>query len=226
MIARFIARAALPLFLGGLSCAYAATVGESLQFVSRSADYVELKNSDAIALDLRYATANNFTGKNLYGVFNRAFLHKIAADKLAHAAANLKAAQPKYRLLILDALRPRSVQYLLWEKVRGTDQQKYVANPKGGSIHNFGFAVDITIVDASGKELDMGTAFDDFTPLAQPVLEEQFLKSGRLTQQQIQNRHLLRKVMEDAGFIQLPLEWWHFEALAKTEVKKNYFIVE
>lgn len=206
--------------------AYAASVSDSLQFVTTSPDFIEINDSDAIALDLRYATTNNFTGKNLYGVFSRAFLHKIAADKLARAAAKLKAIQPKYKLIVFDALRPRSVQYLLWDKVKGTKQQRYVANPQSGSIHNFGFALDLSILDETGKELDMGTPFDDFTTLAQPAQEEQFLESGRLTQQQLQNRRLLRKVMEDAGFIQLPLEWWHFDALPKIEVKKNYSIVE
>lgn len=214
------------LLLGVISSTCAATVDESLKSVRSSGDYVEIKNSDEIVLDLRYATTNNFTGQNLYGVFNRAFLRKSAAEKLHRAGANLNVVKPKYRLLIFDALRPRSVQYLLWNKVKGTDQQKYVANPQGGSIHNFGLAVDLSVVDETGRELDMGTAFDDFTALAQPALEEKFLESGKLTQQQLQNRLLLRKAMEDAGFIQLPLEWWHFDALPKAEVKKNYSIVE
>lgn len=178
---------------------FATTVGESLQSVSVSTDYVEIKNSDAIVLDLRYATTNNFVGRNLYGVFNRAYLQKLAAEKLDRASANLKIAQPKYKLLIFDALRPRSVQHLLWDKVKGTDQQKYVANPQSGSIHNYGFAVDLSIVDESGKELDMGTAFDDFSALAQPVREEKFLESGKITLQQLQNRRLLRKAMEDGN---------------------------
>ncbi len=217
---------ALFLLLGYIPTVFATTVGESLQTVSTSNDYVEVKGTDAIVLELRYASTNNFTGRNLYGVFNRAYLQKSAAKKLTRASANLKAIQPKYKLLIFDALRPRSVQYLLWDKVKGTDQQKYVANPQSGSIHNYGFAVDLSVVDESAKELDMGTSFDDFTALAQPAQEEKFLESGKLTQQQLQNRRLLRKAMEDAGFIQLPLEWWHFDALPKAEVKKNYSIVE
>jgi D-alanyl-D-alanine dipeptidase len=214
------------LLMGVISVVSATTVGESLQTVSTSINYIEVKSTDAIALELRYATTNNFTGQNLYGVFNHAYLQKSAAEKLIRAAANLKMVQPKYKLLIFDVLRPRSVQHLLWNKVKGTDQQKYVANPQTGSIHNYGFAVDLSIVDESGKELDMGTAFDDFTALAQPAQEEKFLESGKLTQQQLQNRRLLRKAMEDAGFIQLSLEWWHFDALPKAEVKKNYSIVE
>lgn len=214
------------LLLGVAPSAYTATIDESIRFITSSSEYVEIRNSDLVLLDLRYATTNNFTGQNLYGNFDHAFLHKEAADKLARAASNLHAVQPDYRLVIFDALRPRSVQYQLWNVVKDTGKQKYVANPKGGSIHNFGFAVDLSIVDGKGKELDMGTPFDDFTDLAQPRLEKKYVSLGKLTQQQLQNRLLLRKVMQDAGFIQLPIEWWHFDALSRVEVKKNYSIVE
>lgn len=203
-----------------------ATVHDSATFIAASPEYVELKPSDNLAIDLKYATADNFVGQNLYGDFNRAYLHKLAAEKLVRAISNLAAVNPKYKLVIYDALRPRSVQYVLWDKVKGTDKQKYVANPKGGSIHNYGFALDISILDETGKPLDMGTPFDDFTDLAQPQLEQQFLKAGKLTERRIQNRLMLRKVMQDAGFIQLPVEWWHYDALPKTELKSRYKIVE
>ena len=211
------------LFMAG---ACAATVQDSLAYVSASRDFVELKAEGGLAIDLKYASTDNFVGQNLYGVFNKAYLHRIAADKLAQALKNLAAINPRYRLVVYDALRPRSVQYLLWDKVKGTDKQKYVANPRGGSIHNYGFALDISILDELGKALDMGTPLDDFTDLAQPQLEQQFLKAGKLTAQQVNNRLLLRRVMEGAGFIQLPLEWWHYDALPKTELKSRFRIVE
>lgn len=204
----------------------AATVNESMALISSSPDFVEISPADGVALDLRYATKNNFVGRNLYGEFNSAFLHEIAATKILKAVAHLKLIKPKYRLVIFDALRPRSVQMILWKVVKGTDKQRYVANPRGGSIHNFGFAVDISVLDESGKELDMGTAFDDFTELSQPRYEQRFKKEGRLTETQIRNRQLLRDVMEKAGFIQLPVEWWHFDALPKGEVKRKYKIIE
>lgn len=206
--------------------AWAATVAESMRFVSSSPEYVEIGIADGVAVDLRYATTNNFTGLNLYGEFDRAFLHKIAAAKLLRAVERLGLIEPEYRLVIFDALRPRSVQWVLWENVVGTDQQKYVANPKGGSIHNFGFAVDLSILDGAGRELNMGTPFDDFTPLAQPRYEEKFLKEGRLTGAQVANRRLLRRVMEEAGFNALRLEWWHFNALPRSDVKAKYKIIE
>lgn len=206
--------------------AYAATVQESLQFVSASGEYIEQKSVNGLTIDLKYASANNFVGQNMYGAFNKAYLHRIAAAKLAKAIKNLEGISPKFKLIVYDALRPRSVQFILWDKVKGSEQEKYVANPKGGSIHNYGFALDISIVDESGKELDMGTPYDDFTELAQPRFEEKFLQLGKLNAQQIINRRLLRKVMEDAGFIQLPLEWWHFDALPKAEVRTKFRIVE
>jgi D-alanyl-D-alanine dipeptidase len=118
------------------------------------------------------------------------------------------------------------VQFQLWDHVKGTDQQQYVADPKIGSIHNYGFAVDLTILDAEGRELDMGTAFDEFTPLAEPRREEEFLRQGRLTALHLENRLLLRRVMEGAEFTTLAIEWWHFDALPKSEVIGKYPRVE
>jgi zinc D-Ala-D-Ala dipeptidase len=211
---------------GCLLGVHSATVEESLRRVSSSQTYVEIKGDSNLAIDLKYASVDNFMAFNLYGDFNKAYLHRIAAEKLALAAKKLAAVHPKWKLAVYDALRPRSVQYLLWDKVKGTDKEPYVANPKGGSIHNFGFAVDLTLLDESGIPLDMGTAFDDFSSLAQPRLEAGFLKAGKLSRDQVDNRVLLRGIMESAGFIPLPLEWWHFDALPKAEVKSKYKIVE
>lgn len=203
-----------------------ATVMESVRFITSSPEFVQIGASDGVAVELRYSTTDNFVGMNLYDEFDGVFLHKIAAKKLFSAVERLRSINPGYRLVIFDALRPRSVQKILWKKVEGTDKEKYVANPSGGSIHNFGFAVDISVLDETGKELDMGTAFDDFNELSQPRLEERFLRDGVLTKKHINNRRLLRRVMTEAGFIQLPLEWWHFDALSKSEVKMKYRIVE
>jgi D-alanyl-D-alanine dipeptidase len=214
------------LIISAAAPAGAATVEESMRFVAASPEYVEIGVPDGVAVDLRYATTNNFVGLDLYGEFDRAFLHEIAAAKLLEAVERLRRINPDYRLVIFDALRPRSVQTILWKKVEGTDKQRYVANPRGGSIHNFGFAVDISILDEAGRELDMGTGFDAFAAASQPRYEDRFLKEGRLTATQIANRRLLRRVMEEAGFIQLPVEWWHFDALPKSEVKAKYRIIE
>jgi zinc D-Ala-D-Ala dipeptidase len=217
----------LAMFAVGIPLAsYAASISESLKSVQSSKEYIEIVPSPGLVIDLRYASRNNFMGRNLYGEFNRAHLHRISADKLGKAVQNLRATYPKYQLVIFDALRPRSVQYVLWDQVKGTDKETYVANPKGGSIHNYGFALDLSVLDENGKELDMGTPYDDFTPLSQPQLETKYLKAGRLSDEQLRNRRILRHAMEEAGFIQLPVEWWHYDALPKTEVRGRYKIVE
>ena len=139
-----------------------ATPEDSLTQLQANPDYVDLAGMPGIKVDLRYATTNNFTGNNIYGGFNHAFLHKAAADKLRSAAAGLQQQHPGWQLLIYDAARPRSAQQQLWQLVVGTDKQRYVANPAKGPIHNYGFAVDLGVVDDQGRELDMGTGFDSF----------------------------------------------------------------
>lgn len=199
---------------------------ESLKEVQSRKEFIEITPSSKVTLDLRYATTNNFTGINIYGVFDKAFLHFKAAEKLFKALDYLEQSYPGYKLILFDALRPRSVQYKLWGYVVGTEQEKYVADPKTGSMHNYGFAVDLSVLDNKGNELDMGTPFDEFSELSQPQLESQFLKEGKITQKHVDNRMILRDVMTKAGFIQLPHEWWHYDALPKSDVKTLYKIVE
>jgi D-alanyl-D-alanine dipeptidase len=189
-------------------------------------DFVDVGQIEGIRVDLRYASEKNFTGENLYGGHRLAFLHRDAAAKLEGAAALLQALKPGWNILVLDALRPLETQKRLWEKVKGTGLEKYVADPKKGSTHNYGFAVDATLVDSNGLEVDMGTPYDSFEPLAQPKLELALLREGKLTAAQLENRRLLREVMEMNGFKQLPIEWWHFDALAKEEVRHRYPVVE
>ena len=187
---------------------------------------VNMGNIPGLQFDIRYAGVNNFTGRNLYGDYNYCFLHKVAAAKIKKALLNLKKRRPGWRLLIFDCLRPRSVQKQLWKVVKGTSQQPYVADPAKGSIHNYGFAIDLSLADDKGKEIDMGTEYDNFTTLARPTHESVYLKKGKLTSQHIVNRKILRKVMTDAGFIQLPYEWWHYDALPGPAVRRNHRIVE
>jgi len=199
---------------------------ELIKYFEGSPDYVDVKAGEFIDMDIQYASENNFAGINLYGDYNSCYLHREAAQKLIAASELLGKSRPGWKLLLFDCLRPRRVQKILYEKVKGTPQQSYVANPAKGSIHNYGFAVDLSIVDEKGAEIDMGTPFDAFTKLSRPSMEEKFLKEGKLTDKQLENRKILRSVMEKAGFIQLPVEWWHFDALPKTEVKTKYKIIE
>lgn len=204
----------------------AAEPEASLAQLQGNPDFVDLATVPGVKVDLRYATTNNFTGSNIYGGFNHAFLHRIATDKLRAAAASLQQQHPGWQLLVYDAARPRSAQRQLWQLVVGTDKQRYVANPAKGSIHNYGFAVDLGIVGQDGHELDMGTGFDSFEPVSQPALEDKYLRGGQLSAAQLANRKVLRGVMQQAGFIQLPLEWWHFDALPSADVHQRYHIIE
>lgn len=189
--------------------------------------FVDVQSIDStIMVELKYADTANFMGKAVYGELKKCYLRPEAAGKLARANRLLKEIDPQLSLLVLDGLRPRHIQRIMWDIVKNTPMRHYVANPEWGSMHNYGCAVDITIADASGKRLDMGTPVDHFGPLAQVRLEQEYLKSGALTRDQINNRLLLRKVMTDAGFYPIPIEWWHFEAFSKKHIRKTYSIVE
>jgi D-alanyl-D-alanine dipeptidase len=204
----------------------AEQVIRSLSFLNKNSDFIELHNGDGFRIDLRYASTNNFVGHDMYGPFRQAFLHRIAAAKLSDAFRVLRETNPSFGFVIFDALRPRSVQRVLWDHVKGTEGEGYIANPDKGSLHNFGFAVDLSVIDGEGRELDMGAGYDDFRPIAQPKLENEFHAQGLLTDLQIHNRRILRNAMEAAGFIQLAHEWWHFDAFTRAEVSDSFQIVE
>lgn len=188
---------------------------------------VDVQTVDPLLLvDLKYARNDNFMGENVYGGLRKGYLHPEPAEKLGKAHALLKERDPDLGLLLVDGVRPRSVQWRMWEFVRNTPMQPYVADPARGSMHNFGAAVDVTIVKAGGVRLDMGTGVDHFGVLAQPREEKRLLMKGRLTAEQVANRRLLREVMLGAGFRPLSIEWWHFDALAKDEARRRYAIIE
>jgi D-alanyl-D-alanine dipeptidase len=173
-----------------------------------------------------YATKNNFVGENIYGNFNKPYAHYITDEKLQKANQELQKLRPGWKFKIYDALRPHSCQIKLWNKVKGTDQQGYVMNPQYGSIHSFGFALDITLVDEKGQEVDMGTPVDSFKDLSQPRYEQKYLATGELTEAQYRNRQVLRQSMVKAGFQTISNEWWHFEALPGKQVRSSYPIFD
>lgn len=188
-------------------------------------DYRHLSTIAGIGIDLRYATPHNFIGRDLYSPLDCAWLHREAAQAVERAAAWLAARGPGRTLLILDALRPHRVQEQLWEALAGTGLRMYLADPARGSIHSYGMAVDVTIVDEDGRELDMGTGFDDMTDLSHPALEPAMLAAGRLTAQQAANRQLLRDTMFGAGFVGINSEWWHFDCGDREAVRASYLRV-
>lgn len=151
-------------------------------------------------LDIRYATPDNFTGKTLYPAA-RCLLRRPVAERLARVAARLE--RQGLRLRLYDCYRPLSVQRAMWAAF---PRPGYVADPKGGSLHNRGAAVDVGLSAADGSELEMPTGFDAFDRRAHAGAKAGIPARLRA------RRDLLRAAMEAEGFIVNPREWWHFAA--------------
>lgn len=191
--------------------------------------YVNVKDVDkTIVVDLMYARADNFTGKVLYTDLKEAYLEKNAAKALARAQKLLRQAHPGYSLKVCDAARPMHIQARMWKVVEHTNKERYVSNPAhGGGLHNFGLAVDITVVDEHGKEIDMGTCVDYLGKKAHVTTEQQMIKNGVLTAKQVRNRKILRNAMTAAGFHVLGTEWWHFNYKTRAQCKaQGYKVIE
>jgi D-alanyl-D-alanine dipeptidase len=195
---------------------------QPVESISSHPDFRPLSSIAGIDVDLRYASANNFVGRDLYSPIDCAWLHRHAAKALEETVASLAAKRADLRLLVLDALRPQRVQEQLWAALQGTELLGYLANPVRGSIHSFGMAVDITLVDHDGRELDMGTPFDDLSERSHPALEAKMLARGELTTTQIDHRKLLRESMLQAGFHGISSEWWHFDCGDRDLVRSDY----
>ena len=196
------------------------------EYIASHPGFRPLSGIDGIAVDLRYATERNFVGHDLYGALDCAWLHRDAAAALEQAVLRLAQLAPGHRVLVLDALRPHRVQVELWDFLEGTNLREYVADPARGSIHSFGMAVDATLVDAQGRELDMGTGYDEMTELSHPRLEARHLASGELTADQHRHRELLRSAMYAGGFSGISNEWWHFELGDRQEVRARFLRVD
>jgi len=184
-------------------------------------DFRSLLSLAGIAIDLRYATPDNFLGRPLYGGLDCNFLRREAAAGLEAAVAWLAHKRPGYQLLVLDALRPQSVQETLFAELAGTPLELYLAHPERGSIHSFGMAVDATLLDPQGRECDMGTPFDDMSALSHPEFEAQHLAQGFLSAEQLSHRGWLRAAMLQAGFHAITTEWWHFDFGDRAAVRRD-----
>lgn len=180
-----------------------------------------------VMVDLKYSSGGNFTGRDLYGCLESAFAQPLMIKKLRLACRILSKKNPGYRFIVYDAARPLSCQRTLWNSLQMPENRKhiYVANPERGSIHNYGCAIDISIVNEKRIPIDMGTAFDFFGELAQPRCESSLLKAGKLRKEQVANRLLLRNCMRMAGFSGTSSEWWHFNACSLKQAKKSFVII-
>lgn len=188
-------------------------------------DFRSLDDIAGLEVDLRYAGTDNFVGHVLYGGLNCRYLHREAGAALERSIAWLAEHAPGHRLRVLDALRPHRIQVQLWNELAPA-MRAYLADPARGSIHSFGMAVDLTIVDPRGRELDMGAGFDEMTERSHPAKEAEHLASGLLSAQQVANRQLLRAAMAAGGFRGIRNEWWHFDLGDREMVRARFVRVE
>jgi D-alanyl-D-alanine dipeptidase len=184
-------------------------------------DFCHLRSLRGVSVDLRYAGVHNFAGRNLYGRLDCAWLRREAAEGLQRAADWLQAQHPGWRILVLDALRPQRVQEAIWVDVAGTPMQEYFANPERGSIHSFGMAVDVTLLDPQGREADMGSGFDEMSEASHPVLHEQLLAAGVLAPGHVALRLRLQQAMAQGGYSGIANEWWHFDHGDRDRVRRE-----
>ncbi len=154
--------------------------------------------------DMKYATNDNFLKEKVYNC-GECLLRLKTVNAIIKA--NTVFIKKGYRIKFFDCYRPLDIQKKMWSIV---SNPKYVADPAKGSIHNRGGAVDITLVDLEGNEVDMGTTFDFFG-------EKASHNYMMLSKEVIENRKLLKKIMEDAGFVSFDSEWWHYNL--KTALK-------
>jgi len=156
----------------------------------------------SIVTDMRYATTNNFVEEQMYDC-GRCFLRPEVAKAIQSAHKKLQT--QGLGLKMYDCFRPRPIQWKLWKKV---PDPRYVSDPRKGSMHNRGAAVDLTVVDSNGKELDMGTDFDFFGRRA-------YTTNMDLPQEILNNRKILQDALIEVGFRTIRTEWWHFAYTGK-----------
>ena len=178
---------------------------------------------DEIEVLLKYATEDNFVGQNMYGTLRKAFFRPHFAKKIVEAQRLLRERHSDYSLLIYDAARPLSVQKRMRKAVEGTALTAYVADGARGGRHNYGVAVDLTIIDGNGQPLDMGAPFDHFgreawigtdknTTLASyKAYVEWQRKEGIISDEAARNRTLLLEIMDAVGLRPYAKEWWHYQ---------------
>lgn len=200
-----------------------------IEFVFQKYDLVNIKSLDSsIQVDLRYADTNNFLGINLYDGLKNAYFNCETALRVCAAQYYLKQINPELSLVVLDASRPHHIQQIMWDSLKMPPREKlsYLSPPEETSLHNYGCAIDATLMNIkTGELLDMGTLYDYFHKLAQPVYEAHFLKTGELSKEAYENRLILRKVMQKARLKGINTEWWHFSMCTKAEAIAQFPLI-
>ncbi|MBI3519721.1 MAG: M15 family metallopeptidase [Bacteroidetes bacterium] len=180
-----------------------------------------------IRVVLHYSTSHNFLNKPLYNGLSDCYLPCDVAIKLCNADYFLNTQFPNYHIIVFDAVRPLHIQKQMWDELQMPAKEKinYLAHPNDISLHNYGAAVDVGIIGNNDKLLDMGTPFDFFGELSKPTNEKEFLLNGQLSQEALNNRLLLRYVMQKAGFTPITSEWWHFNSTSKQTAAVKYQLI-
>ncbi len=178
-----------------------ATIKKAIDYDSALWSDISFINSNII-VDMKYATRDNFVKEKMYEC-SRCFLRPEVAIAITKIQATLEL--QGLGLKMLDCFRPRPIQWKLWNKV---PDPRFVADPRKGSMHNRGVAVDLTLVDYNGKELNMGTPYDFFGP-------EAYSGYQHLPDSILERRKLLRNIMTAHGFKSITTEWWHFSWTGK-----------
>ena len=215
---------------------------QEVDFDKKMKEYglVDIQSLDKdIQVELKYATEDNFVGENMYGSLTTAYLLPHFAKRVVEAQRILRKRHPEYSLRIYDAARPISVQRRMRSIVEGTPLQIYVADGKRGGRHNYGVAVDLTIVDGQGRPLDMGAGFDHFgreawvgndndvTLAAYKAYVERLRVEGLISAEAAANRTLLLEIMDAVGLRPYVKEWWHFqERISMTATRERYKLLD
>ena len=223
-MAKRVASLLIFLQLALLTTLSAQTSAHDYEALMRKAGLVDVQSlDDEIEVVLKYATEDNFVGQNMYGTLRKAFFRPHFAKKIVEAQRLLRERHSDYSLLIYDAARPLSVQRRMRKAVEGTPLTAYVADGERGGRHNYGVAVDLTIIDGNGQPLDMGAPFDHFgreawigtdkntTLESYKAYVEWQRKEGIISDEAARNRTLLLEVMNSVGLRPYAKEWWHYQ---------------
>ena len=209
-----------------------STVNHGKSDIEKDLEQIGLQNVaeeiPGIEVYMVYATPYNFMGRVLYDGLDEAYLVPEAIEKLRKANELLRKKRLDLHLVVYDAARPRSIQEQMWKVVENTELQDFVANPSksGGGAHNYGVAVDVTLVDCTGHPIPMGSEYDYFGDRSRVDLEAKLIENGEINLRELKNRQLLREIMTEAGWLVEPSEWWHFNAMPLTEASQKLSVIK
>lgn len=180
-----------------------------------------------VVVYLKYATKDNFMGEILYLGLRKAYLLPHMTERLKLVQTRLREVKSGYKLVIYDAARPLSIQREMFDRVRNTPQEQYVDNPyDGGGFHNYGMAVDLSILDSEGRPLDMGSSYDFFGEEAHTTNDKHLLEAGLISEEAYRNRQFLYAIMREQELYPLPNEWWHYQHYMEDSDKKRFKLLD